>query len=496
MPSVKVTLDDKYLSEDGRIYLSGVQALVRLPLLQSRRDRAAGLNTAGFISGYRGSPLGTYDTALWNVRAHLAQHRVHFQPAINEDLAATAIWGTQQVNLFPSAQVDGVFAIWYGKGPGADRSADVLKHGNAAGTSRHGGVLAVVGDDHGCQSSTLPHQSEQIFEAAMISVLAPASIRDFLDFGVLGMALSRFSGCWVGMKVVSELVDSSASIAVARDEPRILAPDFDMPPGGLHIRWPDPAMDQERRLHGPKMAAVAAFAQANRLDRTFFDAPQSRFGIAATGKAYRDVRQALDDLGIDEAEAKRLGIRLYKIGMSWPLESVSARRFADGLQALLVVEEKRSVIEQQFARILYGHDASRRPMLLGKRDADDTVQLPSEGEITPLLVARAVVAGLSRLGTGCPELVQRLRRLEFESARYRAHGAAGADCVFLFRLPAQQLDTSAGGQPRARRHRLPWHGDADAGAPDRPRHAYGRRRRDLDRAESFPLRDSCLPKSR
>src|SRR6516164_9282277 len=290
-----VTLEDKYTLQSGRIYLSGIQALVRLLMMQRERDRAAGLNTAGFISGYRGSPLGGYDNALWQARSLLEAHDICFQPGLNEDLAATAVWGSQQVGMFPGARVDGVFGIWYGKGPGVDRSLDALKHANSAGTSPNGGVIALAGDDHGCQSSTLAHQSEQVFASAMMPVVNPATLQDYLDLGMLGFALSRYSGCWVGFKAISETVESSASIISDPDRIKIIMPDdFEMPPGGLSIRWPDPPLEQERRLHGPKMQAIAAFARANRLDRTVIDAPNARFGIVATGKAYLDVRQSME----------------------------------------------------------------------------------------------------------------------------------------------------------------------------------------------------------
>src|SRR5215472_5995586 len=275
-----VSLDDKYTLRSGRIYLSVVAVLLKLTIMQRERDKDAGLNTGGFISGYRGSPLGVYDNALWQAKRHLEAHNIRFQPGLNEDLAATAVWGSQQVNMFPGAAVDGVFAIWYGKGPGVDRSTDALKHGNTTGSSKFGGVLAIAGDDHGCQSSTLAHQSEQIFQAAMMPVLNPATIREYLEFGLYGFALSRFSGCWIGFKAIAETVESSASVETAADRLAIVTPaDFEMPAGGLNIRWPDPPLEAERRLHGPKMAAVAAFARANALDRIVLDSPQPRFGI-------------------------------------------------------------------------------------------------------------------------------------------------------------------------------------------------------------------------
>jgi len=413
MELAQVTLDDKYTLSSGRVYLSGVQALVRLPMLQRQRDQAAGLNTGGFISGYRGSPLGVYDNALWQARRFLKQNNIQFQPGINEDLAATAVWGSQQVNLFPSAAVDGVFGIWYGKGPGVDRSTDALKHGNSAGTSKHGGVIAIAGDDHGCQSSTLAHQSEHIFQAAMIPILNPATVQEYLDFGLLGFALSRFSGCWVGFKAIAETVESSASVYVHPQRIAIELPrSFEMPPGGLNIRHPHLPLEAERLLHGPKMAAVAAFARTNRLDSIAIDPPQPRFGIITTGKAYLDVRQALADLGLDDKAAAALGIRLYKVGLTWPLEAEGARRFAEGLKDVLVVEEKRGFIEDQLLRILYNTEAARRPSVVGKTDENGAPLLPSPGELTPTTVARAIVERLRRLGSESPQLTQRLARLE------------------------------------------------------------------------------------
>src|ERR1700732_910226 len=408
MQLAAVTLDDKYTLPSGRIYLSGVQALVRLPMLQHQRDQAAGLNTGGFISGYRGSPLGVYDNALWQARRFLQQHNIQFQPGINEDLAATAVWGSQQVNLFPQATAAGGFALWYGKGPGVAPPPDAWKHANAAGSSAHGGVIAIAGDDHGCQSSTLAHQSEHIFEAAMIPILNPSTVQEYLDFGLYGFALSRFSGCWVGFKAIAETVESSASVYADPHRVAIVLPtDFVMPPGGLNIRWPDPPLDAERRLHGPKMAAVAAFVRANPLDPL-----EARLGIITTGKAYLDVRQALADLGLDDKAAAALGIRLYKVGLTWPLEAAGARRFAEGLKDVLVVEEKRGFIEDQLVRILYNVDASRRPSVVGKEDESGAALLPSPGELTPTQVAHAIALRLKRLGEDSPQLNQRLARLE------------------------------------------------------------------------------------
>jgi indolepyruvate ferredoxin oxidoreductase len=408
-----VSLEDKYTLERGRIYLSGVQALVRLPLMQRARDRKNGLNTGGFISGYRGSPLGNYDSALWRARSHLVAENIRFEPGLNEDLAATAVWGSQQVGLFPGAEVQGVFGIWYGKGPGVDRSVDALKHANAAGTSRFGGVLALAGDDHGCQSSTLAHQSEQVFQAAMMPILNPSTVQEYLDFGLFGFALSRFSGCWIGFKAISEAAESSASIDVDPDRLQFVTPaDFEAPVGGLHIRWPDPPLDAEARLHGPKMAAVAAFARANPVDRLVLDSPQARFGILTTGKAYLDVRQALAELGLNEERCRELGLRIYKVGLTWPLEVEGARNFARGLADVLVVEEKQGFIEQQFTQALYNMDASCRPNVVGKRSENGAELLPSKGELSPTLVARAIVSRLARMGVDSQALAQRVARLE------------------------------------------------------------------------------------
>ena len=294
-----VTLDDKYTVESGRAFMSGVQALVRLPMLQRKRDAIAGLNTAGFISGYRGSPLGGYDQALWAAKKHLAAQNIVFQPGVNEELGATAIWGTQQLDLYPqSKKFDGVFGIWYGKGPGVDRCSDVFKHANMAGTAKHGGVIALAGDDHIAKSSTAAHQSDHIFKACGLPVFFPSSVQDILDMGLHAFAMSRFAGVWSGMKTIQEIVESSSSVFVDPDRVNIVLPeDFAMPPGGLHIRWPDPPLEQEARLMDHKWYAALAYVRANKLNHTVIDAPNARFGLIASGKAYNDTRQALHDLG-------------------------------------------------------------------------------------------------------------------------------------------------------------------------------------------------------
>ncbi len=409
---------------DGRMYLSGIQALVHLPMLQQVRDAAAGHNTAGFISGYRGSPLGSLDQALWKAKQALADHRITFQPGVNEELAATAVWGSQQVNLFPGALYDGVFGMWYGKGPGADRSIDAFKHANAAGTSRLGGVLAVVGDDHGAKSSTLPHQSDHIFSASMIPVLNPANVQEFLDFGLHGWAMSRFSGCWVGMKAIADTVETSA--AVELDPFRIdtrLPDDFDFPPDGVAIRWPDQPLAQELRLQRTKIYAAMAYAHLNQLNRVVINSPRPRLGIVTTGKSFLDVRQALDALGVDEALASEIGLCVLKIGMVWPLDAISIRHFAEGLEEILVVEEKRQVIEYQLKEQLYNWREDVRPRVIGKYDEAGEWEMPrhpwllsAAGELTPAGIARVIAARIARFHTS-----ERIReRLAFLDAKEAA----------------------------------------------------------------------------
>ena len=417
------TLEHKYTRTDGRIYLSGVQALVRLPLMQRLRDQAAGLNTAGFISGYRGSPLGGFDLELWRARKHLEAAAVKFTPGLNEDLGATMVWGTQQTNLFPGARVDGVYSMWYGKGPGVDRCGDVFKHGNAAGTSKHGGVLALAADDHACRSSTLPHGSEDEFVSAMMPVLNPAGVQDILDMGLVGWAMSRYTGRWVGFKTIAETVESSASVEVNPFARTILLPeDFDMPAGGLNIRWPDPPLDQEMRLHRYAVKAAQAFARANGIDRIVLDSPRARLGIVTTGKSYLDVLQALEYLGLDERACADIGIRVYKVGMTWPLEPVGIADFARGLEDIVVVEEKRAFIERQMKEYFYNWPASagQRPSIVGKYDEAGEWILPSTGELTPATIAGVIGRRIQRLlqssSISNESIEQRLRWMEEKEA--------------------------------------------------------------------------------
>lgn len=401
-PLLKVDLDDKYILNSGRIFITGTQALVRLSLMQRRYDEAKNFNTAGFISGYRGSPLGGFDLALWKAAHHLKSHRIHFQPGINEDLGATAVWGSQQISLSPGATVQGIFSMWYGKGPGVDRSGDALKHANMAGTNLYGGVLALTGDDHACKSSTLPHQSEFALMDAFIPVMYPATIQDVLDLGLVGWAMSRYTGLWVGFKMLSDTVDTAASVTIDPFRYRIHLPkDFEMPPGGINFRWPDSPVEQERRLHEFKLKAVPYFVRANHLNRPIWPEgdgrKKPRFGIITVGKSYLDVRQALEDLGIDEVAAKDLGLAVFKVTVSWPLEPTSIEEFCRSLDTVLIVEEKRPLIENQVKSILYHLPADQRPQILGKGDAKQKPLLPSIFELNATLIAGVIAHCLKPL---------------------------------------------------------------------------------------------------
>jgi indolepyruvate ferredoxin oxidoreductase len=384
-----VSLDDKFVLESGRVFLTGIQALVRLPLMQRRRDLAAGHDTAGYISGYRGSPLGGYDQQLLQAEALLDSHHVRFQPGVNEDLAATACWGTQQAELDGEGAYDGVFSIWYGKGPGVDRSGDAFRHANLAGTSPLGGVIALLGDDHTCESSTTSHHSEYAMVDAYIPVLNPAGVQEILDFGLYGIAMSRYSGCWVAIKCVHDTVESAASIEVHPDRAPVTLPDdFPTPEGGLNIRWPDTPQAQEARLHEHKLEAAKAFCRANRLDRLIWDSPQPRLGVVTCGKSYLDVRQALADIGLDGEAAVRLGLKLYKVAMPFPLEPEGAARFCRDLDLVIVVEEKRALIETQLKELMYGSEGA--PAIIGKRDETGAWLFPSAGRLDSNRIAVAI----------------------------------------------------------------------------------------------------------
>ncbi len=405
----EATIEDKYALDSGSVYMSGTQALVRLPLIQHEMDRRGGHTTAGYISGYRGSPLGGLDLALWKAQKFLDERHVVFQPGVNEELAATAIWGTQQTNLWGTGKYDGVFGMWYGKGPGVDRSGDVFKHANSAGTSALGGVLALVGDDHGAKSSSVAYQSEHALIAAGMPVLYPSTVQEYIDYGLHAWAMSRYSGLWVGMKCVTDVVESSGSAEIDSDRITVVTPtDFDLPDGGLGIRWPDAPLAQEARLVNYKWYAALAYVRANKLNRVVIDSPRARFGIMAAGKAYLDLRQTLADLGLDEETCANVGIRVMKIGCVWPLDAQDARAFAMGLEQILVVEEKRQVLEYALKEHLYNWREDVRPRVFGKFDERDDQGgewampkgrwlLPAPGELSPSIIARALAARLEQV---------------------------------------------------------------------------------------------------
>jgi indolepyruvate ferredoxin oxidoreductase len=402
----KVTLDDKYTLDSGRIFLTGVQALVRLPLMQQRRDTANGLRTAGYVSGYRGSPLGTYDAELGKAKRFLGEANVVFVPGVNEDLAATAVWGTQQAETSGEGKFDGVFSIWYGKGPGVDRSGDAFRHANLAGSSKHGGVLVLMGDDHTCESSTTCHQSEFALVDAAIPILSPSGVQEILDFGLYGWAMSRYSGCWVGIKCVKDTADASAAIDVElnRVVPK-LPTDVQMPAGGLNLRLPDTPQEQEYRLHNYKLDAVRAFVRANGLDRVKLGKPGARIGVVTHGKSYLDLLQAIDDLDITEADVEAMGGAIYKVACTWPLEPQGIRKFADGLDLLMVVEEKRSLLESQIKDILYRQPNA--PVVIGKQDESGRKLFPVEMSLSSLQIAIALGQRLAQR-TGDPRTAERV----------------------------------------------------------------------------------------
>src|ERR1700675_256025 len=383
MPLLPVSLDDKYDLGKSRVFVSGFQALVRLCLMQKERDRRAGLNTAGYVTGYRGSPLGGLDQQFVRAKRHLEAADIHFQPGLNEDLAATAIWGSQQAELRGEGKFDGVFSMWYGKGPGVDRTGDVFRHSNLAGTSKHGGVLALMGDDHTAESSTTAHQSEFHFVDVMVPILNPAGVQEVLDYGLYGWAMSRFTGAWAALKCMHETIESTAAIDGSFERINIVTPtDFPMPPGGLNIRLNDPILAQEARLHDYKRDAMLAFVRANKLNRIITSGGREpKIGIITTGKSYLDVRQAFDELGIDEVRCNALGIRLFKAGCAWPLSRQELKEFAPGLDLIIVVEEKRSLLEVQDREELYG--TPNQPLCIGKRDEAGNCQIPVKCERDP-----------------------------------------------------------------------------------------------------------------
>ncbi|AKU22956.1 indolepyruvate ferredoxin oxidoreductase family protein [Massilia sp. NR 4-1] len=428
-PAHEISLDDKWTLERGRAFMTGTQALIRLPMLQRERDLKAGLNTAGYITGYRGSPVTSVDQTAMKARKYLEAHHVKFHPGMNEDLAATAVWGTQQTNLFPDAKYDGVFSMWYGKGPGVDRCGDVFKHANNAGSSKHGGVLVLAGDDHAAKSSSTAHQSDHILNACGIPVLYPSSVQEYIDYGLHAWAMSRYTGLWVSMKCVTDIIESGAVVDFDPDRVQIAMPDdFELPEGGLNIRWPDTVLDMEVRMNSYKWYAALAYVRANKLNKIIWDSPKARIGIITAGKSYLDTRQALADLGIDEQAAADIGIRLYKIGMTWPLEAEGVHNFARGLDEILVVEEKRQILEYALKEELYNLPDGERPRVVGK--FDDTGEwsnkhrsghgdwlLPATYELSPAQIARAIASRIAHYCDGHPVAARVKERIAYLEAK-------------------------------------------------------------------------------
>ena len=421
------SLDDKYLLDEGRVFLSGTQALVKLPLIQKKIDELNNLNTAGFISGYPGSPLGGYDHALHQASNFLKDKQIVFQPGINEDLAATALHGTQQTTLVDNPKHDGVFGIWFGKGPGVDRSGDALKHGNYAGSSKHGGVLALAGDDHAAKSSTTAHQSDHAFIHFGMPILNPATVQDYIDFGLMGIAMSRYSGCWIGMKCITDTVESAASVDIGLKRFKPVLPDISDEEGDLHLQWGYMPAMSESRLYKQRLPAAQAFARANSIDRVIFQG-QKKLAIVTSGKAYLDVRQSLDELGLSEKLCSKIGISLYKVGMVWPLEPKNISNFVNGNEEVLVVEEKRPIVEDQLMKYLYNE--KDRPLIIGKKDEFGNDLVPSEGELSPSQIALIIAKRIKGLSLNI-ELEPKVE--EIETLLGNINSAPVSD---LFRLPS------------------------------------------------------------
>ncbi|MBW2939913.1 indolepyruvate ferredoxin oxidoreductase family protein [Zhongshania aquimaris] len=427
------SLSDKYTATSGRIYVTGSQALTRLPIMQNQRDAKQGLNTAGFISGYRGSPLGVYDLALWQAEKYLKEHQIHFQPGVNEDLAATAVWGSQQVSSIGESLYDGVFSMWYGKGPGVDRSGDPLKHGNWAGASKHGGVLVLCGDDHSARSSTTAHQSEHALIHFGMPILNPASVQEYLDYGLYGFALSRYCGAWIGFKCVTDTVEASASVSIDPERVCIAEPkDYPLPAGGLNLQQGLIPIQSES-LMLERLEAAKAFVRANKLDITKFGGGSKKLGIVTTGKAYLDLMDALSQLGINETEAEQLGIAVYKVAMVWPLEPEGLKEFASNCETLMVIEEKRPIIEEQIAALLINLSDSLRPKVIGKFDLHGKPLLPSNGELSPGIIAQKLTGEILARCENTQQLKQNLFDLETNLATQKQ---LPANQGVLARLPS------------------------------------------------------------
>ena len=488
-----VTLDDKYLREEGRAFMTGIQALVRLPLDRKRLDRKSGLNTAGFISGYRGSPLGGYDQQLAAAKKLLDAHDVKVWEGLNEDLGATAVWGSQQTYAFPGAKFDGVFGIWYGKAPGVDRTGDVFKHANMAGTDPKGGVLALCGDDPNSKSSTLASQSEFAMIDAEMPVLAPASIQDVLDYGMIGWELSRYSGLWTSLICLADTMDSGAVVEVGLHRYATVRPtDFVLPEDGVGLRIGDTPLAKEKRLREVKLPAAQAFVRANGLDRPLLQGKSKRLGVIVSGQAARDVFEALAAMGLTPEMAADLGVSIFKVAMPWPLEPQAITRFCRGLERVLVVEHKRALVEPQLKAILYHLSDGERPIVEGKRDRDGAPLLSDIASLSTADIALALAgppAGWAAPGQGGCVLHQG----EGRAVGGRRHEPdQHPQAALLLGLSAQHLDDAAGRLARAGRHRLPLHGDVHARAAHRHAHADGRRGHAVDRPVALHRREACV----
>ena len=491
-----VALDDKFDLGKERIFLSGAQAVVRMLLMQRERDRRNGLNTAGFVSGYRGSPLGGLDLQLWKAKKQLAEADIVFQPGLNEELAATACWGSQQTELLGEGKHDGVFSVWYGKGPGVDRSGDVFRHANLAGTSKHGGVLALMGDDHMAESSTNAHATEFLFVDTMIPILNPAGVQELIDYGLYGYALSRFAGTWAAIKCVKDNIESTASVDVSLDRLNIVMPEFDMPPGGLNIRHEIDQLGQEERLHEYKRAAAAAFIRANGINRIVYS------GGAEPEARHHHGRQELSRRapGARRPRHRRgraptsIGIRLFKVGCPWPLDLEHLEDFARGLEMIVVVEEKRSLIEVQVREDLYGTAdaaAGRRQEGRARRLA-----VPGQGRARPQRHRdrdRRARAARHRPSEEIAARVARMRQFQAMLADTKDIGSRTP--YFCSGCPHNTLDQGAGRLDRRRRHRLPFHGAVD-GPRHRRLHRDGRRGRAMGRPGAVLQARAHLPESR
>ena len=492
-----VTLDDKYDLEKSRIFVTGFQAIVRLCMMQKERDRRAGLNTAGYVTGYRGSPLGTLDQQFIRAQRSLDKYDIRFQAGINEDIAATALWGSQQAELRGEGRFDGVFGLWYGKGPGVDRTGDVFRHANFAGTSKHGGVLALMGDDHTAESSTTAHQSEYHFIDVMIPILNPAGVQEIVDYGLYGWAMSRFCGTWVALKSMHETVESTAVIDGSLERVNIVIPeDFAMPEGGLNIRLRDTILGQEARLHDYKRDAMLAFVRANKLNKYITSGgrkPEDRHhhGRQELSRRAPGARRARHRRGqVQRSRHPALQDRLPVADQP----AATSRTFPTGLELIIVVEEKRSLIEVQVREELYG--TANQPVCIGKKDEQGNWLFPVKGALDPNDVAICIGERiLQRIGPN-EQIAARVAELEGSAAHPGGDaGRRGPHALFLLGLSAQHLDRRAGRHARLCRHRLPLHGAVD-GPLDARLHPDGRRGRQLDRRGAVLQAAARVPESR